>query len=244
MHRGLVPRPLRFSPVSGAEWVVVFDLDGTLVDTADELADAYDEAFRSAGLPERGVEWVRPLIGRPPEEIFAKNGADGVSAQRLTVLLRTRLAHVAGSRARVFDDVRPTLDRLTADGVIIAVATNRPTALARQVLSRTGLLERVAAVIGGDLGPPKPEPALVFEAAARAAAVAGLVEVRALAMVGDTADDVLAGKAVGALTVAVARDDLHLGAIRQAEPDRILSTLSELRLPARTSGTDEGAEVR
>lgn len=192
---------------------LVCDLDGTLIDSAAELAEVYGLVFAEAGLPGRDEAWVRPWIGRTPPEIFVANGAAPEVAADLTARLREILADTAGTNAVVYADTEPLLERAAELGIPVAVATNRPTWLAERVLHRTGLLKWFTRVVGTGTHEPKPAPAMLFEAAGGGDPVGWW-------MVGDTSDDMVAGRGAGMRTLAVLRDDLHREAIEAVGPDR------------------------
>lgn len=191
---------------------LVCDLDGTLIDAAAELTAAYNDVFLAAGLPRREESWVKPYIGRPPADIFRANGADHGQAMTLTHRLRELLADVAGTGAVVYPDTEPLLERALDQGIPVAIATNRPGWLALRVLRRTGLAHWFARVVGTGELPPKPAPDTVLAAMATDHTAGWW-------MVGDTADDVIAGRAAGLRTYAVVRDDTYRASLEPAGPD-------------------------
>jgi phosphoglycolate phosphatase len=208
-------------------FTVAFDLDGTLVDSLNETAREFDRAFVLGGLPARGCDWLRPRLGRPAPEIFRANGADDVLAARLTISLRARLRDTVGTETTVFPEIHGVLKSLAAAGVTCVVATNRPTVLGRLMVRRTGLDVHVVRVFGCDAHPPKPDPAVLHEVLGwtyHDPQAAGPLTL----MVGDTVDDVAAGRASGVTVVGVAREPGRAEALAESGADVVMANLGGL----------------
>jgi phosphoglycolate phosphatase len=184
-------------PLDGA--VIVFDLDGTLVDTAPDLIGSLNTVLAEQGLPPVALTDARHLVGKGAkimiERGFAFAGAEVPTDQAAALFSRfieiylARIAH----ESRMFDELESTLDLLAAEGAILAVCTNKRTDLALALLDALNLTGRFAAVIGADSAPaPKPDPRHLIAAIEAAGASVG----RAL-MVGDSLSDVLAAQAAG-----------------------------------------------
>ncbi len=200
--------------------VVVFDLDGTLVDSIGEILASFAATARAFGLPFDEAA-VRAQIGRPLPETFRRL-YPGRDPEPLVAFYRDHhLAHL-GERARPYPGVRRALFALRRAGFPLAVATTKRTATARRLLLRVGLLELFDHVQGtdGDL-PPKPAPDVVRAAARAAGGAPGW-------MVGDTALDVLAGRAAGARVYAVTWGAGSREALAALRPDRLEPTLDPL----------------
>lgn len=185
--------------------IVGFDLDGTLLDTADDLGAAVNHALRLAGRAGVPTTEVRGLIGggakRMLERALSLTG-DMLPKDEVSALHRELVAFYAANIAvhtRPFPGTIAMLDELAERGASVAVVTNKLESLARQVLGELGLLTRFRTVIGGDtLGPgrAKPRPDQLHEMLTR------LGGGRA-AYVGDTTYDVLAAQAAGLPCIAV-----------------------------------------
>jgi phosphoglycolate phosphatase len=187
--------------------LVGFDLDGTLLDTSEDLGAALNHALALVGRPAVQPEAVRGLIGGGARQMLDKalavsGGSEGIDAGALhRELLVYYQQHIA-VHSRLFPGGAAMLDALAAREVKLAVVTNKFEALARQLLGELGLSERFFTIIGGDtLGPgrAKPQPDLILEMIARAESDAGA---RA-AFVGDTSFDTLAARAAGVPCVVV-----------------------------------------
>lgn len=184
---------------------VLFDLDGTLVDSAPDLGRALNLLLEGKGLPPLPLETVRPLVGRGARWLlshgFEKAGAPPPDEGRLDALLAEFLVIYNRDIAMLsvpFPGVAGALAGLRDGGALLAVCTNKREASAGRLLATLGLLRFFEVVLGGDSVPArKPAPGHLT------AAVAALGAVRAV-MVGDTVLDVEAAKAAGIPVIAVA----------------------------------------
>lgn len=180
---------------------VLFDLDGTLVDSAPDLAGAANELRASRGLEALPFEALRPWCGsgargmlwagfglRPDEAAYPSLKTEYLA------LYRARLLR----ESRVFDAVLPLLQAIEQRPRPWGVVTNKAEHLAAPLLGGVGLAARAAVLVGGDTTPhTKPHPAPLLEAARRLG-----VPPEACVYVGDDARDVQAGRAAGMATVA------------------------------------------
>lgn len=185
--------------------IVGFDLDGTLLDTAEDLGAAVNHALSLAGRPPVATAEVRGLIGggakRMLERALSLTG-EALPDDEVSGLHRDLIAFYTANIAvhsRLYPGGEAMLDGLAARGVKLAVVTNKLESLARQVLSELDLLSRFDTLIGGDtMGPgrAKPHPDQLYEMIARLGGGTA-------AYVGDTTYDTLAAKAAGLPCVAV-----------------------------------------
>ena len=184
--------------------LVIFDLDGTLVDTAPDLCAALNHALVELGRPPVDADTVRHLVGHGARALIERglalsgdSDADEV-ARGLPVFLAYYAAHIADG-SQPFDGAEAALDALAAAGVTCAVCTNKPVGLANALLDALGWRGRFASVLGGDSLPvKKPDAAhVVATAAAAGQPLAGAV------FVGDTAVDVAAARAAGVPVIVV-----------------------------------------
>ncbi|MFL5308550.1 MAG: HAD hydrolase-like protein [Polyangia bacterium] len=181
--------------------LVIFDLDGTLVDSAPDIAAALGATLREAGFPALPLERVKSMVGDGARMLIRRAVADAGVATDEEALMARFMGHYRQGLcigSRLYPGVPEALDRLAGAGIAAAVVTNKPGELARPLLADLGVAGRLAAIIGdGDGFPRKPDPA-----AARAIlADAGVTATRA-AVIGDGLPDVQLARALGARAVA------------------------------------------
>ncbi len=184
---------------------VLFDLDGTLVDSAPDLAGAVGDLMEEYGLPRHSREAVTKMIGHGVQVLvaraFAAHGRD-MEGPGLDQAVRRYLALYeprATRETRLFAGVAETVQALADAGVRMGVCTNKPGAVSVEIVEALGIAPHMAAVVGGDAGPPKkPAPDLIRLALER---IGGRPE-RSV-MVGDSGADVAAARAAGIPVIVV-----------------------------------------
>ena len=182
---------------------VLFDLDGTLIDSAPDLAGAANDLRAAHGLPPLPYERLRPMVGSCARGMVCvafglKPGDDGFEPLKTAFLARYEQRLL--QETTVFAAVDAVLQRLQAHALPWGIVTNKHLRFAEPVVGGLGLDRRAAVLIGGDSTPhAKPHPAPLLEAARRI----GVDPVRC-AYVGDDLRDVQAGRAAGMATVAAA----------------------------------------
>ncbi|WP_235927582.1 HAD family hydrolase, partial [Sandarakinorhabdus rubra] len=134
---------------------ILFDLDGTLVDTAPDLAGAMNHVLATLGRPPLPVEHVRHLVGHGARALVSAGlAATGEPRPDLVEPAMPQfLAHYAANIAvasRPFDGVEQALDALADAGVAAAICTNKPTRLAEALIAALGWQGRFAAIVGHD----------------------------------------------------------------------------------------------
>jgi phosphoglycolate phosphatase len=185
--------------------IVVFDLDGTLADTAHDLIATLNVILGLEGLPALPLAQARDLIGAGARPLIQRGFAasnTALSEERLEVLYRAFLdyyhLHIA-DHSVLFAGAVEALDALSAQGFRLAVCTNKLEAHALELLKVLEVLDRFAFVAGKDSFPFfKPDPRHLLETIARAGGDPG----RAV-MVGDSRTDIDTAKAAGVPVVAV-----------------------------------------
>lgn len=182
--------------------LVVFDLDGTIADTAPDLAAALNAALVSLGRPAQSLEAVRGMIGHGTRALLRNGlaatggGDEAVMNEAYPVLLSYYEAHIC-DLSLPYPGVEQTLDELAAQGARLALCTNKPAALTHKLLAALGWQERFASVVGGDtLSVSKPDPAPLHLAIAEAGGGPA-------AFVGNSIVDIQTAKAAGVPSVAV-----------------------------------------
>lgn len=214
-------------PLAG--FTVVFDLDGTLVDSAPDIVATLNLLLSEEGQPPVPLAEARDMIGEGAWALLVKGfSAAGASLDqdRRGELVARFIAHYRGRLAeesRPFPGAVAAADALLAMGARLAVCTNKRGDLAREVLGALGLLDRFAAVVGGDAAPAaKPDPRPLRLAIERA----GGDPARAL-MVGDSASDAGAARALGIPLVLVSFGYTPVPA-RALGPDALIDHFADL----------------
>jgi phosphoglycolate phosphatase len=183
----------------------VFDLDGTLADTAPDLAATLNVVLEGEGLPALPLADARAMIGHGARAMIERGleaAGREVTPERLDELYLFFLAHYAENicvGTRLFAGVTEVLDRLEAEGFILAVCTNKVEAHSVRLLEALGLAHRFAAICGRDSFPyVKPDPRHLTLTIEKAGG-----EVRHAVMVGDSRTDIATAQAAGVPVVAL-----------------------------------------
>lgn len=207
---------------------VIYDLDGTLVDSLGDLADSVNAMLASLGLPERDEREVRSFVGEGAERLVRRS-LGAANEHRLPEALKSWRAEYARRllvRTRPYPGIPEVLE---APPEARAVLTNKPGAFAREILQGLGILPRFKAVVGGDEAPRKPDPAGLL----RLCSDLGAAPARTL-YVGDSTIDIATGAAAGVPVCAVGWGLREPQELRMANPAHFCSTPADLaRLLAR-----------
>jgi phosphoglycolate phosphatase len=195
---------------------VVYDLDGTLVDSREDISDAVNAMLRALGLPARPPEIIWNFIGEGAERLVRRSlGPEHET--RLPEALRTWRAEY---QQRLLVKTRPyprIVELLTIPPDLRGVLTNKPAAFAREILQGLGLSRSFRAIVGGDEAPRKPAPeGLLAICRALGAAPAETL------LIGDSTVDVATGRAAGVPVCAVAWGLTPRDALASASPDHLV----------------------
>jgi phosphoglycolate phosphatase len=207
---------------------VMFDLDGTLVDSLPDIASALNHALAAHGLPSLPLPVVRGLVGegvvRLAEKALALQPVPGVDG---ATLAREVVAHYEQhpcDETRLYDGMAPTLVELHRRGARLTVVTNKMGGVARALVDRLGLGATFDAVVGdGDGHPRKPAP----DAALALLERFGVAPQRAL-MVGDGLPDLALARAAGCPVAAAAWGYSDRAALEAQRPDHLVETPPDL----------------
>src|ERR1700719_2660867 len=214
---------------------VVFDLDGTLVDTAPDLINALIYVLGREGLPSVPLHSARNMIGAGARRLIERGlelegrpaGLEDIT--RLTSdFIDYYAAHIADG-SRPFDGLEDALDDLEASGYRFAVCTNKLEWLSKLLLDRLGMSARFAAICGADtFGIAKPDPAILQQTVARAGG-----QLSTTIMVGDAGPDIGVARRAGIPVIGVEFGYTDVP-IADLKPDRLIGHMSEL--PAAVEG--------
>jgi phosphoglycolate phosphatase len=208
---------------------IVFDLDGTLVDTAPDLIDTLNFTLTHESLPTVPFETARPLIGGGARGLIERALAtEGRTCSKAEVdrLYTTFVAHYAdhiADRSRPFPHLEAVLDGLAETGHRLAVCTNKLEWLSVRLLNELKLARHFAAICGQDtFGMQKPDPEILRRTIARA----GGVPAQAI-MVGDSGTDVRTARAAKVPVIAVDFGYTDVP-VAELQPDRVISSFADL----------------
>ncbi len=203
---------------------IVFDLDGTLIDSFPGIAIALDRALESSGRRPVGLEWVRRHVGRGLDRLVRDAvGDDPAAIDDLTGRFGEAYDQVLEPATPAFPEVGEALARL-AGTARLAVCSNKPVRWSRRLITHLGWDGLLPVVLGPeDVGAPKPDPAMVRLAVSRLGAAMG----DAL-LVGDMEVDVATGRAAGLPVVGVAGEQDLADALLQAGAVAVLAGVPDL----------------
>ena len=211
--------------------LVMFDMDGTLVDSVPDMAAAVDAMLAQLGRPPVGNAQVRNWVGNGSDVLVRRALAGGldysaVDDQQAAEALQIMLPIYGRSQAltEVYPGVRETLAWLREQGITMVVVTNKPGQFVEPLLRKKGLAEFFSGWLGGDSLPqkkPQPEPLLY------SLKQAGVSAGQAL-FVGDSVNDVLASRAAGVRCVAVSYGYNHGRPVAEEGADLVVDDLREL----------------
>jgi phosphoglycolate phosphatase len=208
---------------------IVFDLDGTLVDTAPDLIEALNFVLDREGLPPVPLHSARNLIGAGARKLIERGlELDGRAASLADIDRMTKdfiayyADHIADA-SRPFEGVEGALDDLAARGHRFAVCTNKLEWLSKRLLDQLGLSARFAAICGADtFGVAKPNPAILQQTVARAAGA-----LSSTIMVGDAGTDIGVARRAGVPVIGVSFGYTDIP-IAELGPDRLIHHMREL----------------
>src|ERR1700679_4091908 len=208
---------------------VVFDLDGTLVDTAPDLISALNFVLAHEGLPPVPLASARNMIGAGARKLIERGleveGREASPAElaRLTDDFVAYYAEHIADASRPFDGLESALDDLAALGYRFAVCTNKLEWLSKRLLDRLGLSGRFAAICGADtFGVSKPDPAILQQTVARAGG-----QLSTAIMVGDAGPDIGVARRAGIPVIGVEFGYTDVP-IAELKPDRLIGHMREL----------------
>lgn len=209
---------------------IVFDFDGTLVDSAPGLAASANVALDEWGYPPITIEDAQNFIGDGmavfSDRAVTKGGGTLTEAERETFVTRFRdiYREKDAEETVLYPGALETLERFTAVGMKMGLCTNKPYEATLPILSAVGIDKHLSAVFGGDSldGIRKPDPRHVL-------AVLDALEVTPAeaVMVGDSPNDVKAGQAAGLKVFAVTYG-YSLGPVAALGADMLIDSLTEL----------------
>ena len=208
---------------------LVFDLDGTLVDTAPDLIAALNFVLEGEGLPPIPLHSARNMIGAGARKLIERGleregrAASVKDINRMTVdFVEYYAAHIADA-SRPFEGLEGALDELSSHGFRFAVCSNKLEWLSKRLLDQLGLSPRFAAICGGDtFGVSKPDPDILRQTVARAGG-----RLATTVMVGDAGTDIGVARRAGVPVIAVSFGYTDVPIV-ELKPDRLIHHMRDL----------------
>jgi phosphoglycolate phosphatase len=203
---------------------VLFDLDGTLVDSYAALAEAVNYARRQQGLEPLGETRIKEFIGDGLDKLLQRAFDTTAVPNGVQEAFESRYDEICCAESKVLADVEATLERLASLDVAMAVCTNKPTCFSRKILEALGLARHFRAIVGPDLaGARKPEAQHLL----CALDATGVATGDAL-FVGDMPIDVQAARNSGIDVAVVPTGSSSTEQLREAKADHYLDRFSDL----------------
>ncbi len=214
--------------------LIIYDLDGTLIDSAPDLALAVDDMLKAMTLAPAGIDRVREWVGNGSRRLVERalvhagacgaRGPDSAQLDEALALFMQYYAQHLVSHTRCYPGVVACLRAQRERGIAQALVTNKPSRFIAPLLEATGLEGFFSHTLGGDaLAQKKPDPAPLLHIARSL----DIAPERAL-MIGDSRSDVQAARAAGFRCLAVTYGYNHGEPIAALNPDHLLDSLEEL----------------
>ena len=203
---------------------VLFDLDGTLVDSYAALAEAVNYARRESGLHELSAARIRDFIGDGLDTLLQRAFDTTDVPRRVKDAFESRYDEICCQESTILADVEATLETLHGLGVAMAVCTNKPTSFSKKILTFLELAPYFRAIVGPDLaGARKPDARHVLHTLETTECAASDT-----LFVGDMPIDVHAARNSGIDVAVVATGSSTAEALKASRPDHYLERFSDL----------------
>lgn len=203
---------------------IIFDLDGTLIDSFVPIYESFNHALTSLGYPEKTFEETKNLIGPGLEDTFFCLLDDMDIAVKATKTFRELYSKIYLDKTTLLPHVSETVEGMYKKGYSLSVATNKLGRYSRDLIHHLGLSEWIGAVIGaGDGVREKPDPEILA-----AAASASGISYRDALFVGDSKIDIETGFNAGIPVIAVATGTEPYDKLLSYQPYMVIGSLKEL----------------
>lgn len=204
--------------------LVVFDWDGTLMDSTGTISRCIRQSCQEAGLPDPGASIANYVIGLGLHDAL-RHAAPGASETQVARLV-DRYRHyyrMWGDDLVLFDDARPVITQLEQEGYLLAVATGKNRLGLATAFDRTGVGVHFLTSRCADECNPKPHPQMLHEIMDELG-----VTPEQTVMIGDTTHDINMAKAAGSLSIGVTTGAHPMDSLQRSQPDHIAPSLAAM----------------
>ena len=203
---------------------LIFDLDGTLIDSSAGVVEAVNYSLKMTGHSIRPADHICRYIGYPLKQMYADFGVEPFDQLYRHFQDRAATSVIEASQALVGAD--STVRHLHNSGYRMAIATTKVRRHVDQIVDKLGWRECFEALVGGDEVPaPKPDPAAFLMAVSRLGA-----RIEDAIVIGDTINDILAARQVSIASIAVKSPYGGNDTLMASAPDYVIDTIAELPL--------------
>ena len=207
--------------------LIIYDLDGVLVDTSDAICISFNAALEDAGEKPCSDEEIRAMIGVPLDEMYRRvlPRERGGLVEKCFLRYREVFMDISVKHARILEGVEETLSHFEEEGLQQCLATNKSAPEAEKILIHLGIDGFFDLIVGyDDVSSPKPSPEMIL-----LALDAMGVEPNEAILIEDSPTGLAAGKGAGVFTVAVATGFYDAGVLADSKPDYIIDEITSLR---------------
>lgn len=202
---------------------VLFDLDGTLIDSYAAITASVNEVRRSRNLRPLEVAHVRPKVGRGVENLL-RSTVEGTDLSIDIPIYKDHHANACIEHTRLLPGAREIIASLRHRGIAVGICSNKPRHFTNLILKTFAWDDQFDVICGPeDVASPKPDPAMLLEASKRLSLGTEL-----MLYVGDMEVDVLAGRAAGCIVWVVSTGSDSVETLRNANPDAVFESLCEM----------------
>ena len=211
------------SKVVNLTFAMLFDLDGTLVDSKKQIQVSLDKTRVTLGLPATPVDLVQEQLGLPVESLFSDLRLGPLELDELVQIFRKNLLLEIKKGNRIFEGVVPFIQKSKNLGISIGIATTKPTYLANEVIDNSGLARLIDFIQGTDGFSSKPDPEVLRRC------MQGLGIENAI-MFGDRIEDIQAAKNLGIPSIGIAQSAHSIQDLRREGATYAFNNFTELEL--------------
>lgn len=210
-------------PIKPMPRAVLFDLDGTLIDSYDAITSSVNEVRRTRNLEPLGVAQVRPKVGRGVESLL-RSTVEGTELSIDIPIYKEHHSRACVELTRLLPGALELVQSLKHRGIPVGICSNKPGPFTKLILKSLEWADQFDVVCGPeDAAHPKPDPGMLKEAGKRLA-----ISPEQMLYVGDMEVDVLAGRSVGCEVWIVSTGSDSIETLRNAKPDAVFQSLWEI----------------